>query len=211
MHRKTTVIDSFFGSKVEGLLKATNKMLVISRCYIPVNTIMRIVVYVPEKAQFETGFRRWVTALGNLARQLSCKILFCCNAELNQYITAVISQQQLAIRLGFIEMQDRDDFILLSNKIQDDDLFVYVSARANSVSYSADMVEVPTFLQKYFTHNNLMVIYPEQFGEEPSVFSFSDPMASDITLAPVPMLVKLGGWWRKLTGAKSDKQRDIDI
>lgn len=211
MHRKTTVIDSFFGSKVEGLLKATNKMLVISRCYIPVNTITRIVVYVPEKAQFETGFRRWVTALGNLARQLSCKILFCCNAELNQYITAVISQQQLAIRLGFIEMQDRDDFILLSNKIQDDDLFVYVSARANSVSYSADMVEVPTFLQKYFTHNNLMVIYPEQFGEEPSVFSFSDPMASDITLAPVPMLVKLGGWWRKLTGAKSDKQRDIDI
>ncbi len=211
MHRKSTVIDSFFGSKVEGLLKATNQMLVISRSYIPINTISRIVVSVPQKAQFETGFSRWVTALGNLTRRLGCKIIFCCPPEVNPYIKTVIRHQQLAIRTEFVTMQDSDDFILLSSKIQDEDMFVYVSARANSVSYSAEMIEVPAFLQKYFAHNNLMVIYPEQFGSESAVFSFSDPLASDVTLAPVPLLVKLGGWWRKLTGSKSDKQREIDI
>lgn len=211
MHRKTTVIDSFFGSKVDGLLKATNKMLIISRCYIPVNTITRIVVSVPQKAQFETGFRRWVTALGNLARQLGCRIIFLCHPDVNQYIKAVVRQQKLAIRLEFREVQDADDFILLSNRILDDDLFVYVSARANSVSYSADMVEVPAFLQKYFSRHNLIVIYPEQFGEESTVFSFSDPLASDVTLAPSPLFVKFGNWWRKVKGSKPEKQRKIDL
>ena len=194
MHRKTTVIDSFFGSKVDGLLKATNKMLIISRCYIPVNTITRIVVSVQHKA-----------------RQLCCRIIFLCHPDVNQYIKAVVRQQKLAIRLEFREVQDADDFILLSNRILDDDLFVYVSARANSVSYSADMVEVPAFLQKYFSRHNLIVIYPEQFGEESTVFSFSDPLASDVTLAPSPLFVKFGNWWRKVKGSKPEKQRKIDL
>lgn len=211
MHRKTTVIDSFFGAKVEGLLKATNKMLVISRSYIPINTVTRIVVSVPNKAQFETGFRRWVSGLGNLARQLSCKLIFCCHPDVNAYIKAVMHQHKLAVRLEFRNVQEWDDFILLSNRIQDDDLFVYVSARANSVSYSSEMVEVPSFLQKYFSHNNLMVIYPEQFGDESTVFSFSDPLASDVTLAPVPLFVKVSAWWRKVTGSHQEKERDIDI
>ena len=78
MHRLTTVIDSFFGNKVEQLLRSTNKMVIITRCFIPANTITRILVWVPADAQYETGFSRWVRALARLTRQVGCRIIFCC-------------------------------------------------------------------------------------------------------------------------------------
>ena len=66
LHRRNTFIDSFYGDKIEQLLQSTNRMVVMTRCFIPLQTMSRIIVAVPKKAQFETGFRRWVQAVGNL-------------------------------------------------------------------------------------------------------------------------------------------------
>ncbi len=86
MHRRATVIDSFFGNKVEQLLRATNRMVMISRCFIPCGTITRVVVWVPADAQYETGFNRWVRALSRLTRQVGCRIIFCCPSEVQPLI-----------------------------------------------------------------------------------------------------------------------------
>lgn len=195
MHRRATVIDSFLGTKIEQLLKLTNRMVVISRCYIPVNTVTRIVVYVPPKAQFESGFTRWLHSLGNLARELGCRIIFCCQSGIQQIIRTMLKRDHFAIRSEYRTIEDRDDFLLLANHILDDDLFVVIGARSNSVSYSADMAEIPSFLQKHFARNNIVVIYPEQFGDEPMIESFVDPMAADITSMPSPWIVRLRAWW----------------
>ena len=202
MHRRVTVIDSFFGAKVEQLLNLTNKMVLISRCYIPVNTITRIVVYLPDKAQFETGFRRWVLLLASLTRQLGCRIIFVCRKDQRPPIFTIIRQGEFAIRAEFQIIEHHDDFILLSNKILDDDLFVVVNARINSISYGTETAELPGFLHRYFSRNNLMVIYPEQFGEETHIQSFSDPHAFDLTSAPSPLRMKIARWINRLQEAK---------
>ena len=49
MHRRATLIDSFLGVKIDQLLNRTNRMLIISRCYIPVNTVTRIIVWIPPR------------------------------------------------------------------------------------------------------------------------------------------------------------------
>lgn len=49
LHRKSNVVDTFYGAMIEQLLKATNKMILMSRCFIPVDTVSRIIVAVPEK------------------------------------------------------------------------------------------------------------------------------------------------------------------
>lgn len=196
MHRRATVIDSFLGSKVEQMLKLTNRMFIISRCYIPLNTVTRIVVYVPEKAQFETGFSRWVTALGNLASEIGCRLIFCGRTDVHRLIRGLLRRARLGVRDEYRTLNDRDDFILLANRVLDDDLFVVVSARANSVSYGAGMAEIPAFLQKYFSRNNLIIIYPEQFGSDVAVESFADPLAADIAATPSPLWMRLRGWLR---------------
>ena len=188
MHRKTTVIDSFFGSKVEQLLKSTNKMIDITRCFIPESTITRIVVSVPDKAQFETGFKAWVMTIANLARQIGCRVIFCCHPEVQPYIRGVLRHERYDIRSEYRDVEEWDDFVLLANRILDDDLFIVISARRTSVSFNSSMDELPGFLQKYFSRNNLIVLYPEQFGDEVPLTSFVDPLSSDISGAP-------GGLW----------------
>lgn len=190
MHRKNTIIDSFLGQKTEQLINATNRQVVISRCYIPLNTITRIVVYVPDKAQYETGFSQWVLALGNLAAEIGCRIIFCSHPAQQPILRGIIRKAALGIRHEYRDITDRDDFILLSNRVLDDDLFVVISARPNSVSHSADMAEIPQLLQRYFSRNNLCIIYPEQFGAEPQ-FTFTDPLGSDIVSTASPVWLAL--------------------
>lgn len=184
MHRRTAFVDSFFGNKVEQLLRSTNRMVIITRCFIPVNTVTRIVVWVPHGAQYETGFSRWVRVLARLTRQLGCRIIFCCANDLRPLIRGVLHKENYGIRCEFNTTEGADDFVLLSNRILDDDLFVVISARPQSVSYSDNMTEMPGFIQKYFSRNNLLVIYPEQFGEDVALTSFVDPMATDIARTP---------------------------
>ncbi len=215
MHRRTTVIDSFFGSKIEQLLDSTNKMVIISRCFIPMNAVTRIVVWVPLKAQYETGFRSWVSAIARLTHQIGCRVIFCCSNEAQPLIRGVLYQGNFGIRCEFRTVEQWDDFILMSNRILDDDLFVVIGARVNSLSYDSTMVEMPQFLQKYFQRNNLLVIYPEQFGDEVSLSSFVDPRAADIVSAPSPLILRLRGWLRTASDIvklrKKKKSNRIDI
>lgn len=202
LHRKTTVIDSFFGTKIEQLLKSTNRMVVITRCFIPVNTVTRIVVSVPPKAQFETGFTRWVAAIANLTRQLGCRVIFCCNNDTMKLIRGVIHKERYEIRYEQREVEEWDDFVLLANRILDDDLFIVVGARRTSVSFNPDMDAMSEFLQRYFSHNNLIVLYPEQFGQEVPLTSFVDPLATDISATPSALWLYLRGWYRAAIGVK---------
>ncbi|WP_289713059.1 cation:proton antiporter [uncultured Muribaculum sp.] len=198
MHRKTNVIDSFFGAKIEQLLKATNKMIVINRCFIPVSTVTRIVVYVPEKAQFETGFARWVCSIGSLASQIGCRAIFCCHPDTWPYIRQILRNNKFDIRAEKREMNDWDDFLLLANRILDDDLFIVVSARRTSVSFNSQMDELPGFLQRYFARNNLVVLYPSQFGNEVPVTSTIDPLSNDITAPPSELWIRIASVYRRI-------------
>lgn len=192
LHRRQTIIDSFFGAKVEQLLRATNKMLIITRMMMPVATVTRIVVYVPPKAQYETGFSRWVRAIARLTGQLGCRAIFCCPDDIQPLIRGVLYQENYNVRCEFRTCENWDDFITLSARINPDDLLFVIGARPNSVSHTDAMVEMPAFLQRYFAANNIAVIYPEQFGDSVATpFSFTDPLASDIVTTASPLWVRL--------------------
>lgn len=202
LHQRATIVDSFFGSKIEQLLKKTNKMIIISRCFIPINTITRIVVSVPPKAEFETGFSKWVMRTANLASQIGCRVIYCANADTIPLIRGVLHQENCEIRNEYREVDDWSDFVLLANKVLDDDLFVIISSRRTSISFDSEMDNMPGFLSKYFSHNNLLIIYPEQFGETPHLTSFTDPLSSDINSSPSALWLKLRGWYKKIIVTK---------
>lgn len=191
LHRRSTVIDSFLGVKIDQLLNSTNRMLVVARCYIPAGAVTRIVVSVPDQAQYETGFTGWVTAVANLTSQIGCRVIFCCSDDVRVAITSVLRAKGYGIRFEFRTVNDRDDFVILSRRILSDDLFIFVGARANSLSYNAHISEMPDFIDRHFSANNLLVIYPEQFGAEAVPISFTDPRSADITTAPSPVLNRL--------------------
>lgn len=198
MHRKSNVIDTFLGSKIEQLLKDTRLMVVLSRCYIPVNTVTRIVVFVPERAEYEWGFRQWVESLASLAQDVGCRLIFCANAQGRSLIAAIIAETGLGIRHEYREADGVDDFMLLANRVLDDDLLVVVGARADSLSYTPEITDIALFLQKYFGRNNLLLLYPAQSPAEhgadngfdsapafsPSMTTFADPLRNGPSQTP---------------------------
>lgn len=164
MHRKSNIVDTFYGTMIEQLLGATNKMVIISRCFIPVDTVSRLVVIAPDKAEFETGFQIWVERIGNLASQLACRVVFMTSPTTADFIRNLLVEEQFSIRHEYREICSWDDFILHSAEIREEDLMIVVSARKDSISHTTESENLPSYISRNFSRFNLMVIYPEQFG-----------------------------------------------
>ncbi len=191
LHRKTSIIDTFFGPKMDKILAGTNKMIAVCRLFNPVNTLRRIVVYLPPSAEYESGFRLWVSSLGRLARSLGSRLVFLCQPAQQRIISALLARERIEVRAGFKDMEQWDDFILVANKILDDDLLVIISARSGSISHNHDLDQMPQFLQRYFAQTNLMIIFPEQSGRvSEDYMSFVNPTGSENINTP--------GWSRRL-------------
>ncbi len=181
LHRKANIVDTFFGAKIESLLKNTNKMILISKCINPISTVTRIVIAVPRKAEYETGFARWIDRIANMTKQIGCRAIFYPYADTIPHLKARLKAGRYNIRNEFETIESWDDMLLLANVVLDDDLFIVVSARPTSVSYDTDADNIPLFLSKYFSSNNLIVLYPEQFGAiDPTTTSFIEPISNDL-------------------------------
>ena len=208
IHARNTVMDSFFGSKIDELLTQLNKMVLITRCYIPISTVSRIIVAVPAKAEYETGFELWVMRISNMARKVGCRLRFYASSETIPYIKGVIHKHQFEVRVDYNSMDEWGDMLMLTKEVQDEDLFVVVSARRTSISFSSQLEETPNLLSKYFGHSNLLVVYPEQFGATPNLESFSDPIAVDLDVPSSEIVLGVRTWWRVMRGKwKSLKKR----
>ena len=165
LHRRSNIVDSFFGSMTEQLLNATNRMVFISRCFIPVDTLARLIILVPDKAEYETGFQIWVERVSNLASQLAAKAIFLSYDTTATFIRNIIISEGYAIRHEYRSLNSWDDFIYHSRDINEDDIFIIIGARKGSVSHSSELEGLPGYLQKNHSHDNLILIYPEQFNE----------------------------------------------
>lgn len=163
MHRKSNIVDTFFGSLIEQLLDSTHRMVIMSRCFIPVDTVTRIAVVVPRQAEYETGFHLWVSRLTMLAFNIEARLLFISYKETADFIRTAIAEDKVEVDVKYETLDSYDDFILLTGDIADDDLLVVIGARKGSISYSSDLEALPGFLSRYFSRNNLMMVYPRQF------------------------------------------------
>lgn len=162
-HRKTNIVDTFYGTTIEQLLRVTNKMIFISRCFIPINTVNRIFVNVPENAEFETGFQFWIMRIANLGSQIDAKLVIMAYSKTMEYMRQAFEEGGYKVRYEFYRMDCWDDFILMSGEIQEEDLLVVIAARKGSLSYSSDLENMPSYLSRHFSRHNLLVVYPKQF------------------------------------------------
>lgn len=163
LHHRASVIDSFFGPIIENLLSHSNKMIFLSRCFIPVYTIERMMVVVPRGAEYETGFKLWVTRLVILAVNIEASITFLAYSKTTELLKGLVNELKPEIGIKYDKLASWDDFILMSGDVGEDDILVVISARKGSISYGPDVEQMPGFLQRYFKRHNLLVCYPQQF------------------------------------------------
>ena len=175
LHHKHGLLDSFLGSFAQSILKGTHRQMMVVKCLIPVNTMRRIMVAVPPKAEYESGFYKWVERLARIGGQLGCRVHFWAHTDTLQRISGYMNRFHGSVRVEFSPMDDWDDLLLISSKVAFDHLMVIVCARKGAISYQPSFEELPNQITKYFSNNSLMLIYPDQLGDPLENFTFSSP------------------------------------
>ncbi len=175
LHHKHGLLDSFLGSFAQSILKGTHRQMMVVKCLIPVNTMRRIMVAVPPKAEYESGFYKWVERLARIGGQLGCRVHFWAHPDTFQRISGYMNRFHGSVRVEFSPMDDWDDLLLISSKVAFDHLMVIVCARKGAISYQSSFEELPNQITKYFSNNSLMLIYPDQLGDPLENFTFSSP------------------------------------
>lgn len=163
MHRKSSVVDSFYGAFIERLTADCHRMVLLSRCFIPVGTITRIFTMVPPGAEYETGFHLWVARLATLASNIEARITFLCYGSTVSLIRSAIAEDRIEADVHYRTVTAWDDFIPLTAEVEDGDLVVLVSARKGSISAGQELEQTTAYISRHFQRHNLLVIYPRQF------------------------------------------------
>ena len=169
----------FWGQFHQSLFNGLNRQIIMARLRQPLNTLRRIQVAVPSRAQFEPGFYRWLERLARLADNLDCRILFHGRSDTLAFVNEYMRNRHQHVRAEYLSMPHWNELPQLASRIAEDHLFVVVTARKGTVSYKTAMERLPDELTRFFSGANLMIIFPDQFGDAMDEMTFAQPQHTE--------------------------------
>ncbi len=179
LHERKSENDHFWGMFTENLTTELNRQIVITRLGQPLNTIRRIQVIVPSRVEYEPGFHRWMDRLARMAGNMECRIQFHAKQTslslINQYIQNMYSH----VRAEYTPMEHWNEIPRLMSNVNEDHLLVIITARKGTISYKPVFEKLPQEIMQYYQNDNLMIIFPDQYGEPVNMMTFAAPQKSE--------------------------------
>ena len=165
MHVHTDVNPKFWGEFIQSLYNGLNRQIVLTRFVQPLNTLRRIQVAVPSRAEFEPGFHRWLERLARMAGNLDCRIQFHGREESLELIREYINNRHPNVRAEYTFMAHWNELPKLAANINNDHMFVVITARKGTISYKTALERLPNELMQHYSGKNLMILFPDQYGD----------------------------------------------
>lgn len=148
-----------FGNISENLLAKSKQAVIISKILQPLNTFKRIVVVLTPNAELENGFLRVVGKLNSLLKQIGNEShIYGFESTLNYFSSEIGDRKKVFYKYNLIV--NFEDFDHHSNP-KEDDLFLLVSARKQTVSYDFHVDDMAKKLNKNHEFTSFAVFYPE--------------------------------------------------
>lgn len=179
LHFHKDINKNFWGEFTRSLYNGLSRQIIVTRITQPLNTIRRIQVAVPSRAEFEPGFYRWLERLARMAGNLECRIVFHGRRESLQLITEFIRNRFPSVRAEYEEMYHWKELPDLATRVKADQLFVIVTARKGTISYKSAMERLPEEANRYFKGKTLMIIFPDQYGNRMDDMTFAQPQHTE--------------------------------
>lgn len=181
MHRREESGDSsFFGPVTLGLLAGTSRQIILVRSTMPMNTLRRIHVVVPAKAEFEAGFFRWVNRLSRMASILGCRVIFHTDVRTQEVLSRYMNTYFVNVRAEYVQSAGNNELKRMVGEVNDDHLLVVVCARKGSVSYRPAFEHIPEQIETYYPQVSLMMIFPDEYVEDKEAPFLFEPHLTNI-------------------------------
>ena len=180
MHTRSDKSPRFWGQFHQSLFNGLSNQIIMARVMHPLETLRRVQVAVPSRAEYEPGFYRWLERLARMTKNLECRVQFHGRKETLQMIHEFVKNMHPELRAEYIVMEHWNELPKLAATIAQDHLFVVVTARKGTMSYKNAQERLPEELTKYFSGKNLMIIFPDQYAyDDTATMTFAAPQHTE--------------------------------
>ena len=162
--RTTGMPKSSLGPVIDHVLEGTNREVMAVRLIVPPGTLHRVIVAVPQKAEYEAGFYKWLEHVCRMGEQLDCVIEFHAHPDTMPNIKSYMWRDHVSLHAEYVEMALWTKIISLSQRAGSDEMVVFVSARPGFISYKGAFAGLPLMIHRYFSHTSVMLLYPDQWS-----------------------------------------------
>lgn len=158
----TSFIEKIVGEKAESILNRTDTTLFMCKLDNPLMTHNAIIIFAPPLCESEVGFEFWMEKILKLAKELSLVVKYVCDKRTQDAIEEFLKNAKSNISVNYSRYNNWDNIYGLSTFTNSEDLLVFVSARYGDVSYRDSLDGLAKRVGRYYSKQNLILIYPER-------------------------------------------------
>ncbi len=163
LHRNKKEGETIFGPTAEKILRKTFETIYVYHPVQPLNTLKRIVVVVPPRAELEPGFHHWLDRVYYLSKETGLAVKFYATPDTISHIVSANEHKSAPLAMQTQVFTEWDEFLFFSGQLRSDDLFIIVTSRkGHHVSHITAIDKLPYYLTKYFMNTSFIVLYPRQ-------------------------------------------------
>ena len=166
----------------QSILATIHREVLLVRIKMPPGTVRRIVVAVPPQAEFEVGFYKWLEHLCRIGEHTGQVMRFHTCGNTGYYVREYLQQYHPAVQLEMrVEKGFGNMLIGLKDEVNADHLLVIVSSRPDFISYTSAFNSLPSMIARDFAHTNIILLYPDQYGDPQETHSIFAPNGQSVT------------------------------
>ena len=182
--RTTGMAKSSLGSVIDNVVSGSHREVMAVRSIVPPGTIRRVVIAVPQKAEYEVGFYKWLEHICRIGEELDCHLEYHAHADTLPYIKGYMEQKHSHVRSHYTEMNRWMQFLNLQNELDLSCMLIVVTARPGFISYQDSFEELPLLIHRYFSETSVMLLFPDQWGEPQESISVFTPNGTAVQRQP---------------------------
>ncbi len=170
------------GVVAQSVLATTHREVLLARMQLALGTLKQITIAVPNKAEYEVGFYKWLEHLCRIGERTGMPMHFYTCDDTGFYIKNYLDELHPNVRKEIFAEKGFGAILLsLPQVVAEDHLFVVVSSRAGFISHTPAFNTIPALLARHFNHTNIILLYPDQFGDPGESLSVFAPNGQSVT------------------------------
>ncbi len=166
-----------FGNIADNLLVKTKQSVIISKIIQPLNTYNRIIVLFTPNAELESGFNAVAKKINALLKQVGNQTFVYGQQKTISMFTGLVGDKKKEF-YNYTFVSDFEDSNIIE-KVKEDDLFVFLSSRKQTVSFDFHVDNMPKTLSRNNEFTSFVIFYPE------SLKSLSDSQLTEMTVPAI--------------------------
>lgn len=160
---KVSAQNRLFGTVLEKLLDDPEPELLVARLMHPLNTMTRILLAIPPRAEREPGFLAVSSTAKMIAAKLSCPVVILGEKQAEKVIKRQLSAAKPAAEFKIEAIESWEGLQqALADRITSNDLLMLYAPREGSLGWKAALDRIPRQIAERFPDANFVVSYPPE-------------------------------------------------